>query len=175
MVLAGLGCAPDLLFVVEKAVSPVPVDSIIVLGGIPRERAAKAAEVHRAYPKARVLATGIGDCQETRGYLIQGGVPENLIETECASRSTKENAQFSIAILRSNHVQRAVIVTSWFHARRARACFRHFAPEIEFISMPSREHMERFPTRWCGGAQYTLQEYLKIAVYAVRWGIWPWE
>ena len=33
--------------------------------------------------------------------------------------------------------QRVIIVTSWYHSRRALACFEHYAPDMKFYSRPS--------------------------------------
>lgn len=65
------------------------------------------------------------------------------IELEDTSRSTRENALFTVAMLRKRHpaVRTLVVVTNRFHQKRACATFRHVARtcpiQIECASMPS--------------------------------------
>jgi hypothetical protein len=40
-------------------------------------------------------------------------------------------------LLRQMGAKRVIIVTSWYHSRRALACFEHYAPDIKFYSRPS--------------------------------------
>jgi len=93
------------------------------------------------------------------------------LETE--SHTTKQNAEFSVKLLREMHVKRAVIVTSWFHSRRALNCFRHFAPDIEFVAAPTLA--DRPKRRWPNKDErgWVLAEYLKLAYYWPRYGICP--
>ena len=56
---------------------------------------------------------------------------------ESKSHSTRENAEFSIAMLRALGARRVIIVTSWYHSRRVLACFEHYAPDLKFYSRPS--------------------------------------
>ena len=51
--------------------------------------------------------------------------------------TTRENALLSIPLLRSHDDTRVIIVTSWYHSRRALNCFRHYAPDLHFYSRPS--------------------------------------
>jgi uncharacterized SAM-binding protein YcdF (DUF218 family) len=64
-------------------------------------------------------------------------VPEKVIMLECGSHTTRENAEFSIPLLRQIGAHRVIIVTSWYHSRRALMCFEHYAPDIKFYSRPS--------------------------------------
>jgi uncharacterized SAM-binding protein YcdF (DUF218 family) len=69
--------------------------------------------------------------------------------------------------------RRVIIVTSWFHSRRALHTFQRFAPEMEFTSLPTRVDLpkSRWPfTRQTGRALY---EYPKMLYYWVRFGIKP--
>src|SRR6266446_5734551 len=75
--------------------------------------------------------------------LVRAGVPQDAIELEDRSRTTKENAEFTTRMLQQRGVRRAIIVTSWFHSRRALNSFLSFAPEIQFSSLPAY-HQEAF-------------------------------
>ena len=135
-------------------------------------RAERAAELYRQGAAPKVIVSGHGDCGLGRTVLRAGGVPKGCIQVESQSRNTKENAEFSARLLRVAGAKRAIIVTSWSHSRRALACFRHAAPDIQFDSAPA--HYDLKWSYW-GGHNLGLavgQEYLKIAYYGVRYGIW---
>jgi len=116
---------------------PVQAEVLIVLGGGSHERPVRAAELYRQGVAPRVIVTGAGDDQINRQLLITNGVPEKAIEVEGKSLTTQENALFTIQRLRAEHVHSAILVTSWYHARRSLKCFEHYAPEIRFYARPS--------------------------------------
>lgn len=100
------------------------------------------------------------------------GIPESAIHLECASASTKENAQFTAPLLRARRARNVIIVTSWFHSRRALACFRRYAPEITFYSQSTQFEGARFwPNKY--ERKRIVQEYVKLVDYWVRYGISP--
>ena len=143
-------------------------DAIVVLGGEPILRAKHAATLAANGLAPLVVASGFGDCETMRGVLVRDGVRTNVIELECASTSTRQNALFTASLLRAHGCQRVILVTSWYHSRRALSSFRKYAPEIEFLSSPAPR------TRpWLEERGYIATEYLKIVGYALRFGIWP--
>ena len=149
--------------------------AIVVLGGDVTQRPARAVEIFQqcAPAVAVVLVSGAGDTDEVKRYLEAKGVPAGAIEVEEQSRNTKQNAEFSVKLLRQRQVKRAIIVTSWFHTRRALNCFRHFAPEIEFAAAPTVA--DRPEGHWPekGEQRRVLLEYVKLAYYWPRYGIAP--
>ena len=71
-----------------------------------------------------------------------------VIFEEKQSRNTRENAEYSVAWMRERGFKSAVVVTSWWHSRRAMACFRKFGPELEFGNV-LRSHLHiRQLERW---------------------------
>jgi uncharacterized SAM-binding protein YcdF (DUF218 family) len=147
-------------------------DAIVVLGGGSHDRPERAAELFKQRAAPRIIVSGFGDCEINRRLLIQAGVPANRIETEDRSRTTKENAQFTIKLLRDQKLGSAVLVTSWYHSRRTLATFRHFAPEIKFYSRPSYFAFAR--KDWSRAfAKRIYLEYAKLPGYWIRYGIWP--
>jgi uncharacterized SAM-binding protein YcdF (DUF218 family) len=166
---AGLVFSPQILC---RDVAPSRADAIVVLGGEIWTRPQRAAEVFKAGAAPKIIASGDGDCQETRRLLEARGVPASAIELECKSGTTKENAEFTTALLRAQGARRVILVTSWFHSRRALACFRHSAPEIAFHSQSTHFDRKRFwPDRYERGR--ILREYMKLLGYWVRYGIAP--
>lgn len=148
-----------------------PADVIVVLGGSGPYRAWHAAALYRQGVAPRVLVTGVGDCESIRSHMVDSGVPREAIQIECAAQNTWENAEFSAPMLTAMGARRAVLVTSWFHSRRALACFRQVLPQLEWMSGPvGRTESYREMMRDDGGLM-VLKEYAKIAWYSVRYGI----
>ena len=143
-------------------------DVIVVLGGEPVVRAEHAARLATNGLAPRVIVSGRGDCESNRRVLVARGVAAKRIEVECASRTTQENALETVKLLRAQKCRRVIIVTSWFHSRRALSSFRKYAPEIEFLSAPVPRTKP-----WKFERGYIVSEYLKTAAYALRYGIWP--
>lgn len=168
--LSSLVFAPALLIIDS---GPHVVNAEVVLGGEPWTRPERGAEIFQEAVPAFVVVSGDGDCEDVRRQMEARGVPAGSIVTECKSRSTQENALFSVKILRAQSVTNAVIVTSWYHSRRALACFRAAAPEIVFYSRP----VARPPAKswWPDPYQRKRisQEYAKIVYYWVVYGVSP--
>jgi uncharacterized SAM-binding protein YcdF (DUF218 family) len=154
---------------------PVKADMIIVLGGGPHEqRPERAAELFKERAAPRLIVSGAGDDEIHRQILIEAGVPAASIQVEGKSTTTRENAEFTIKLLREQKIHRAIIVTSWYHARRGLATFRHFAPEIEFYSRPSYFAITR--KDWSRAmAKRVYLEYVKLPGYWIRYGVCPFS
>lgn len=167
---AALYLSPVILCVETRVNS---ADAIVVLGGELTHRPDYAVELFQRGIAPHVVISGNGDCDEARIVLVGKGTPEDSVQMECESRNTKENAEFSIPLLRQAGAKRVVIVTSWFHSRRALNCFRHFAPDMEFVSMPTvvDRPVSDWPNRY--EREWVLTEYLKLAYYWVRYGVSP--
>ena len=155
---------------------PVKGDVIVILGGGSRERPERAAELFRERIAPRIIVSGLGDCTINRRLLIRDGVPSDVIEMEDQSQTTQENALFTIQWLRKSNslpAKRVIIVTSWYHSRRALACFRHYAPDIQFYSRPSYFAYTRADWSRKGIANRIRLEYFKLLGYWIRYGVWP--
>jgi uncharacterized SAM-binding protein YcdF (DUF218 family) len=145
-------------------------DAIIILGGLAKPRAEVAAALFHEHLAPRVFVSGQGDAVSIEKQLVNLGVPADSITVESDSASTFENAKRTAPLLRKAGIRRALIVTSWFHARRALRCFEHEAPDISFLITP-----ERRPTRPNQYERRLAQaEYWKLLFYWVRYGIVPW-
>jgi uncharacterized SAM-binding protein YcdF (DUF218 family) len=152
---------------------PVTADVIIVLGGGgAHERPVQAAELFKQHAAPRILISGAGDDDINRRALIRYGVPASAIEIESNSRTTRENAMYSVNLLRAQDVHSAIIVTSWYHSRRALCTFEHFGSDIKFYSCPSHFYYERFVWPYKFSREIYL-EYIKIPGYWVAYGVCP--
>jgi len=152
---------------------PVNADVMVVLGGGAYERPQRAAKLFREHAASRILVSGFGDGEINRRLLLETGVPPDAIEMENQSRTTKENAQFAVRRLREEKFRRVIIVTSWYHSRRALVCFRHFAPEMKFYSRPSYFAFDR--ADWSRNEMFKriYWEYPKLMGYWLCYGIRP--
>ncbi len=174
LVVGGIACTfPHRLLTVESG--DVKADALVVLGGGPEERPQRAAELFKAGAAPIILVSGFGDDEITVRILKHDGIPETAIFREPRSVSTLENAEFCIPILRQMGARRVIIVTSWYHSRRAMACFRHAAPDIEFYSRPAyltypRSKWDRLNTR-----SHIKIEYLKLLGYWICYGVSPFS
>jgi uncharacterized SAM-binding protein YcdF (DUF218 family) len=178
---------------------PVKADAMVVLGGFP-DRAVCAAELFKQGEAPEILVSGFGDCILNEKLLENNGVTNAAIILEPKSRTTRQNAEFSIPLLRQLGAHRVIIVTSWYHSRRALACFEHYAPEIQFYSRPSYYgyvgeeqgagngaatsrpvlspvEVERVraarKAEWKRVRGYADTEYIKLLGYWVCYGVWP--
>jgi uncharacterized SAM-binding protein YcdF (DUF218 family) len=154
---------------------PVAADVLVVIGGGggQHERAARAAALYRQHAAARIIITGAGDDDINRGLLLAGGVPARAIEVENQSTTTRENAEFTGKLLRAEHVHSAILVTSWYHARRAEKTFAHFVPTVRFYSRPSYFGFDRADWAKDGLNKRMRLEFLKLPGYWIRYGVNP--
>jgi uncharacterized SAM-binding protein YcdF (DUF218 family) len=152
---------------------PVTADVIVVVGGGQHERPLRAAKLFQQHAAPRVLVTGEGDDQINRQLLIANGVPARAIEIENQSATTRENAEFAGRRLRAEKVRSAILVTSWYHARRAEKTFEHFVPDVKFYSRPAYFGFDRDDWAKCHVNKRMRLEFLKLPGYWVRYGIKP--
>ncbi|MFR0875517.1 MAG: YdcF family protein [Bilophila wadsworthia] len=140
-------------------------DVIVVLGGESGQRVIGAAELYQALPES--LCDGLRRRWAYRPAARHGGVPDAACESQ--SRSTYENAVLTkTGSLASRSV---MLVTSWFHSRRALAVFRDVWPEVTFGVYPvyaGATFTARFRIYEMG---YIFSEYVKTLWYMVRYGI----
>ncbi len=147
--------------------------ALIVLGGDPYARPLRTAELFANHAAPLVIVSGNGDCEEVVRALKLRGVPEQVMVREDKSGTTRENAMLSVSLLRQRNITNAIVVTSWYHSRRALACFRKAAPEIRFYSRPSWYALERAQWSRTGVASHIRAEYLKLLGYWVCYGVCP--
>jgi uncharacterized SAM-binding protein YcdF (DUF218 family) len=185
----------------------VQADALVVLGGGSYERPTRAADLFLSGVAPRIIVSGAGDAERSKQFLASKGVPPAAIELEGKSRSTKQNAQFSIPLLRGEGgkaetlkaemlklegrraegggqqtedggrrtagAKRVIIVTSWYHSRRALRTFQHYAPDMQFYSRPSYYGYPRAQWSRKGISGDIRAEYVKLAGYWVCYGVCP--
>lgn len=152
---------------------PVRSEVIVVLGGGTHERPVRAAQLFQQGVAPRIIISGAGDDGINRQLLLQNGVPPGVIETEGKSMTTRENALFTIERLRAENVKSVVLVTTWYHARRALKTFEHYAPDIKFYVRPSYFAFDREDWPKQGNGRRMRLEFLKLPGYWIRHGVNP--
>src|ERR1017187_9420820 len=88
-----------------------------------------AAWLYRNWKPLPIVASGGMDhdivmADIMRQTLENVGVPDGMIWTEGASRSTYESALFTARLLRAKNIHRIVLVTEAYHMPRSAQCFR---------------------------------------------------
>ncbi len=164
-------CYPQKVLTLDSG--EVKADVLVVLGGGPLERPGRAAQLFGHGDAPKVLVSGFGDDLASEHILETNGVPAAAITLEGKSRTTRENAEFSIPLLRALGAHRVIIVTSWYHSRRALHCFEHYAPDIQFYSRPSYYAYPRAEWHSKGINGYIKSEYAKLAGYWIGYGVCP--
>jgi uncharacterized SAM-binding protein YcdF (DUF218 family) len=162
---------PEKILCVDSG--PVKADVIVVLGGGLHERPERAALLFHQGAAPRIFLTGAGDDSINRLLLLQAGVPGSLIEVENDSMTTRENAEFTIKRLRAEHVHSVILVTTWYHARRALKTFEHYGPDLKFYVRPSYYAFDRSDWPQRGNGRRMRLEFLKLPGYWIRYGVNP--
>ena len=154
----------------ELVAEPEPGDMIVLLGGGLRQRVPKAVELFKSGVANSILITG-ADKSQNKALKTQLGNSSVIVEP--AATSTMENAVFSIKMMeqRQNPPQRVLLVTDWWHTRRAVACFHDAAPDLEFLAVaPDPETV-----KWINEEEARRREFGALLWYVIRYRIRPWK
>jgi len=109
-----------------------------------------------------------------RRLVAEGIAPGDLI-LEPNSRTTYENAKFTASILRPQHDDSRILVTSSYQMRRALLDFRHFGIDPQPVYANRRRAQTGWLPRWhnLADANQALHELIGIAqFYVYRWLGW---
>lgn len=167
---AGLNAADSLLMIRQK---PCKADVIVVLGGENKTRAAKVIELYRQGYAPRILVTGRNEEMLIVQDLTANGVPEYAILQEPFATSTYENAVFTLPMLQRLNAKKVLLVTSWYHSRRALNNFRKISETVEFVSTPTDTVALSSILRDKQLRNLVLIEYVKNVGYWIKYGIFP--
>ena len=171
-------------------------DAIVVLGGAMEAAAPPArldpnlgAAVDRIWYAARLYRTGKAPRILVSGgqlpwsgveqpeslvmaeLLQEWGVPAAAILQESASRTTRENRDYSLPILQAHGIRRVLLVTSALHMPRALALFR--TTDLEVIPAPTDFEIHAINNahllRWLPDAQTLADGSRAFKEYLGRW------
>lgn len=124
---------------------PVPSKAIIVLGGGPRNRVEKAAELFHQGDAPRIITSGgapyspgLTQAQAMYSQAIHLGVPASQIWLEQRSATTLQNAQDTLVLVLRHHITSVIVVSSDYHMRRVAVWFnrvyRHHGIRITYVA-----------------------------------------
>jgi uncharacterized SAM-binding protein YcdF (DUF218 family) len=168
-----------------------PADAIVVLGGARNLRLPQGIALYRQGLAPALWYTGAHeddsanagyDAQQARRAAIAAGVPPASIQL-LASSSTWEDGKEIASLVNAQEIQSIIVVTSWYHGRRALCSIRHHLAEqlpeqaIQVYYQPASEPAFGPGNWWYSPAgQRTInRELLKIAFYSVTYGVSAWD
>jgi uncharacterized SAM-binding protein YcdF (DUF218 family) len=163
-----------------------PVDAIVVLGGEHPSRIRAGVKLYQAGVSRRIWITGdvpppgqeVSLAEAARWVAFQRGVRMRH-QRLLATTSTAEDAREIAAAARESGAGRLLIVTSWYHSRRA-VCLiqRELAGSgVELGYLPAASTWAP-RDRWWGqrSGWFTLgRESLATGYYWARFGLSPWQ
>ena len=143
-------------------------DWIVVLGGETGERVIGAAELYHAGRAPYVFVSGSGDCLVIVRRLVMAGVPMSKIGYECRSTDTASSAQYTYRMLAAQRPKKAILVTSWYHSRRALSTYRNTWPQVTWGMHPVYAADTLYNTSPYDEAGAVLDEYLNFIWYKIK-------
>jgi len=153
----------------EVSQPPEKADVILVPSGDSPPRLAKAAELYAEGYAPTILLTGFGKPDpEVESFQKKHKIPSTALITEPDATSTYTNATRSAPLLRKSGARTVILVTSWWHSRRALNTFRHVMPDVRFISVPTPR------AAWPEGREVVNLEFRKLCFYAIAYRVSPW-
>ena len=153
----------------EVSQLPEKADVILVPSGDSAPRLARAAELYAQGYAPKILLTGFGKSDpEVESFQRKHKIPSAALIIEPDATSTYTNASRSAPLLRKSGARTVILVTSWWHSRRALNTFRHVMPDVRFISVPTPR------ASWSQSREVVNLEFRKLCFYAIayRGALW---
>ena len=162
-------------------------DAIVVLAGGGPERLGRGVDLYNQGMAPELWYTGNMPVAEMKSFLegelgrqfaIDHGVPENSIRL-LPTASTWEDGRGVAALARQEHVRRILIVTSWYHGRRAACVMRQqlaaIDMELSFASAPTSAYGADDWWRSEDGLVAVVNELIKLGFYWWQYNLLPWQ
>jgi uncharacterized SAM-binding protein YcdF (DUF218 family) len=167
-------------FLEAPSQQPEKADLIVPVGGGSSNRVHKAAELQEQGLAPNVLLIGAGSNDAKTGlhssdwrirFLIEHGVPNNMLVFEAISTTSWEEAVNTLRLMRERNWRRVLVVSDPPHLRRLAwtwgKVFEDSGKEYRLIAAP----LESWdPSRWWQNdysARYIVTEITKLAYYHV--------
>lgn len=154
-------------------------DAMIVLAGDNNgERVSQAVELYRQGYAPKLLLSGgplawqLSSAEWMKKQALTMGVPESAIIMEGQSRSTLENAEFTLPIVKEQRWESIILITSPTHTRRADRVFKKLFDQahIDVITCPVQKS-EFNPKDWWRrheDTQAVISEYVSLIYYLLK-------
>lgn len=155
---------------------PVPSDVILVLAGDDNgERVAEGVNLYKQGYADKIIMSGgplawkLTSAEWMKKQAVAMGVPAQNILLQKESRSTLEDVVFSLALIEKHGFKSVILVTSPYHARRAKRIFKRASRgrQIKVVSCPVRESGFRVEGWWSRheDTSYVIREYMAMVYY----------
>jgi uncharacterized SAM-binding protein YcdF (DUF218 family) len=144
--------------------APQKADVIIVLNGS-YDRVPYAATLYKSGYADKVLLSG--DTRYMTQQALSLGIPQSALLLENQSQTTFENAEYSLKIVQDQGYKSAIVVTDWYHTRRASIIFAHFFKGINltFCPVPCNPAITQSWWKNSNSREFVISEYLKLGYY----------
>ena len=153
----------------EVSQPPEKADVILVPSGDDAPRLAKAAELYADGYAPKILLAGFGKSDPgIESFQKKHEIPSAALVIEPDATNTYTNATRSAPLLRKSGARTVILVTSWWHSRRALNTFRHVMRDVRFISVPVPRNAGP------AGRREVNSECWKLALYGIFYRISPW-
>ena len=164
-------------FLVAPAQSPVKADLLFALGGDRGARADRVLEIYRAGFAPRILLSSEGIHQKGRGayltwqasYLVDGGVPGNILLFDRSSTSSWEEAVNCRRLMQELKLKSVVVVSDPPHMRRLSWIWNKVLAgsgmEYRLVASGMEDWDAAHWWRTSPSAQFVFGEYIKLAYY----------
>ena len=169
MIMAAAAVFVPIILVLHYATQPpeFQADTLIVLGcrlygDVPslllRYRLNKALDLYRSNMAGGIIVSGamgegetVTEAYAMKKYLVERGVPSEVVHIEDRSRSTYENLKFSKEIMDSKGFKTAIIVSNDFHIFRSLIIARK-------LNIAAQGGPSDMPTIWGMQVHYIARE-----------------
>jgi uncharacterized SAM-binding protein YcdF (DUF218 family) len=181
---------PGLGHWLQQPSQPAPADVIVVLAG-DRERIVHGIDLYKQGLADEIWYTGDvtftiapipNESQTARQYAIEQGVPATAI-TLLPSTSTWEDALAIRAHMDERGVDNILLVTSWYHSRRALCIMRRHLDlatgthQMSWYAVPTDSYHYN-PDNWWQhefGLVNVQNEFIKFGHYWLAYGLCPFN
>lgn len=185
VIILGTACwwFPALGTSLVTAPSEGPADAIVVLGGGGPERTMHGIELYRQGVAPKLCFTGdrptpemttFTDGQLARDMAVRAGIPADAISLLDTSSTWEDGRQIALGVKQTG-LRRIVIVTNWYHSRRALAVIRkQLAGQSVQVFYSPPPTSAGCPERWWTRDEWlvsVINEWIKIWVYRVNYGL----
>ena len=154
-------------------------DVILVLSGDTNgERVAQGVELYKkGYAKYLLMSGGQLAWQLTyadwmKKQAVAAGVPGSAVLVQGRSKSTLDDAKFSLPVVEARNFKSVILVTSPYHTRRAAAVFKKmYGPQGIKVMVYPVQHSDFNPHDWWRRHEdtaYVVWEYMARVMYLLK-------
>jgi len=154
-------------------------DIILIPGGSVEGLAKKAADLYHLGYGGYILPSGgynkkisayANEYEFLKEVLLEAGVPEEAILKENKASHTFDNASLSRQVIESHGllVNRAILVTKAYHARRAYQTYKLYFPQVDIRVCPVADRLDISKDNWYLDplkVDKVMGEVTKVATY----------